>query len=328
MSGVAADIILGLDGGGSHTRFALADRDAAVIMTGRGETVDPFAQSATWPDRLADALRQVNGFRDRVAAATLGLPCHGEVAEVSERQRAIAEQLIEAPHDVVNDVQAAFDGALVGAPGVLLLSGTGSMAWAGDGSRQIRAGGWGETFGDEGSAHWIGREALSEVTRALDGRQNGRDFARTLLGCLGVEADGLLAWCHAHPSRRAAIAGVASTVDQLAEAGDAQASALLIRAADHLMDHASACAAALGFEPPFRWSYAGSVFHSRTVMMRLRDRLGSAPSEPRLPPVGGALLRAARLAGWTVDDAWIDRLAASLAVRDDARLTTSSGEHS
>lgn len=327
MRGAAAgEFVLGLDGGGTHTRFALANRDAAVIATGRGETVDPYAERTTWPDRLADAVRPADGFRDRLAAATLGLPCHGEVAEVSEWQRAVADHLIEAPHEVVNDVQAAFEGALVGVPGILLLSGTGSMAWAGDGSTQMRLGGWGETFGDEGSAHWIGREALSEATQALDGRQRSRDFARTLLEGLGVEADGLLAWCYAQPSRRAAIAGLAAIVDTLAETGDLQARTLLIRAADYLSDHASACAVALRLERPFRWSYAGGVFRSRTIMMRLRERLGSAPSEPRLPPVGGALLRAARLAGWIIDDAWVDRLAASLSIGEDAQPLNFKGE--
>ena len=69
----------------------------------------------------------------------------------------------------MNDVEAAFVGAFAGRPGVLLLAGTGSMAWGSDGTRQVRTGGWGEGFGDEGSAYWIGRRALGLASQALDG---------------------------------------------------------------------------------------------------------------------------------------------------------------
>ena len=254
-------------------------------------------------------------FGDRFAAAVLGLPVHGEIAAVSEEQTAFGDRLFSFPHEVVNDVQIAFDGALAGRPGVLLLSGTGSMAWAGDASgRQCRVGGWGEAFGDEGSAYWIGREALSLATRALDGRADEEAFARGLLSQLGLEAQDLIAWCYAAPEgRRQAIASLARHVDVLAQAGDAAARDILLRAADHLVEHAEAGRSRLGLPSDFAWSYAGGVFANPIVMARVTERLGAPPLAPALPPVGGALLRAARLAGWAVDANWIGTLAEALA---------------
>src|SRR5262249_7281093 len=62
-------------------------------------------------------------------------------------------------------------GGLAGQPGVVLIGGTGSVAYGRNAAGcAARAGGWGYLAGDEGSAYWIGRESLTAVALALDGR--------------------------------------------------------------------------------------------------------------------------------------------------------------
>src|SRR5438128_1339137 len=57
------------------------------------------------------------------------------------------------------------------APGIVIVSGTGSIAYGRNANGEAaRAGGWGHMIGDEGSGYWIGREALTAVMRAADGR--------------------------------------------------------------------------------------------------------------------------------------------------------------
>ena len=315
------DLVLGLDGGGTKTRLALADRTGAVVHLSRHPSLDPFAH-ADWRQRMERAMADVRPLRSRLAGAVLGMPCHGEISSHSQDQIDAARDLLPGPHAVINDVEAAFHGALAGRPGVLLLAGTGSMAWAGDARRTMRCGGWGDAFGDEGSAYWIGREALGLASRALDGRSPHAPFARALLAEIGCDADGLLAWCYGHPERRIAVAGLASFVDGQAEAGDEAAFALLSQAGDALAAHAEASARRLDLAQPLSWSYAGSVFRSRTVMARVRQRLEAAPLPPRLPPIGGALLCAARRAGWAGEDIWIERLGRALSEREhDADAT-------
>ncbi|MCW6511684.1 N-acetylglucosamine kinase [Lichenifustis flavocetrariae] len=301
------DLILGLDGGGTKTILAVTDRDGSIHHLGRYPPLDPFTHP-DWADRLREVLSHIYPWRARLADGVFALPCHGEVARLSEQQNVVAYQQLECPQEVVNDVEAAFDGALTGHPGVLLLAGTGSMAWAGNGQRTMRCGGWGDVFGDEGSAYWIGREALAEIGRALDGRSPNESFAQAMLAGLGIKPDALLGWCYDLPTRRAPIAALALRVDAEAEAGDIAALSILTRAGDALAAHAEACAQRLHLPRPLVWSHAGSVFRSRTVMTRVIERLGAEPRTPRLPPVGGALLRAARRAGWIVDGTWIERL--------------------
>ena len=73
------------------------------------------------------------------------------------------------PIDVVGDMQIALEAAFDAGPGVIVIAGTGSIAYGRNRQgRTVRAGGWGFAIGDEGSAHWVGRSAVSAILRASD----------------------------------------------------------------------------------------------------------------------------------------------------------------
>jgi len=307
----ASEFVLGVDAGGTKTLLAIADRSGAVQFCTQGPTLDPTG-SPVWTREVERLVDSAAVYMPRVRGAALGLPFFGEIETISQAQRDICAAQFSMKHEVVNDVQVAFDGAFAGRGGVLLLAGTGSMAWAGDGSGvDIRVGGWGDAFGDEGSAYWIGREALSEAARALDGRGPDIEFAHALLhGLRLVEAD-LIGWSYAEATRRSRIAGVAKLVSEIAAVNET-ARSILERAGDRLYEHAKAGFERSGLPESAEWSYAGGVFSSEVVLGRLISRLGRAPTPPLLPPIGGALLRAAHLSGWATDAAWAGSLATSL----------------
>ncbi len=309
---MSRDLVLGLDGGGSKTVVALADRDGTVTAMRQGPGLDPFG-NPQWRRDLAGLVQAIGMGGGDLGRAVLGLSCHTEVKAVSDAQTAAVRDLFGIPFDVLNDVHVAFEGALAGRAGVLSLAGTGSMAWAGDGrGSHRRTGGWGELIGDEGSGYWIGREALSEVTRAIDGRSSHPRFAWSLLEHIGLGRDELLGWVYGLSHRRSAIAALAVAVDGLADAGDPIATSLMARAADELSQQVEAAWHLIGAPEPLVWSHAGGVFNSASIKRRMIDRLGP-PVAPRLPPVGGAILEAARRSGWATEAGWRDRLAASLA---------------
>src|SRR5439155_11897608 len=70
-----------------------------------------------------------------------------------------------------NDMVCGWAGSLALADGINVISGTGSMAYGERSGARARAGGWGELFGDEGSAHWIAVRGLSAFSRMSDGRE-------------------------------------------------------------------------------------------------------------------------------------------------------------
>lgn len=298
--------ILGLDSGGTKTLAALADRSGTVVDLTFGAGLDPTADPA-WPERLAAIVTPLGP----VDAAVLGLPFHGEMAALSARQTQVAQDLLGAAAVVLNDVAVAFEGAFGGSDGVLILAGTGSMAWAQGPNGTTRCGGWGAAFGDEGSAYWIGREALALVSMDLDGRQPAAAFGHALLKALGIGPDDLIGWAYGQTNPRERVASVARHVAALA-ATDPDAKALMRRAAAHLTALGQAAARSCGAVAPLRWSYAGGVFSDPVLRQTVAAQIGSEPVRPGLPPVGGALLLAARTAGWTVDAKFTQRLNASL----------------
>ncbi len=314
-------LILGIDGGGSKTLVALARADGEIAAFQVGGGINPMDQPG-WRgelDRLLASLAAGGLERGGLAvgAVAAGMPAYGEIAALSaEQAAAVGAHFASARQNVVNDVEAAHYGAFAGGPGVLLLAGTGSMVWASDGAgRALRVGGYGEAIGDEGSAYWIGHEAVALASRAIDGRTEAPDFLAAFFAHLHLDAgapqDALIFW-HAslrHP--RSEIAALAMLVDRLAEAGDASALAILDAAALHLAQHVGAARRRIG-AAELGWSIAGGAFASRILRERTAALIGSRPLAPRLPPIGGALLRAARDLDWPVDEAWIERLAASI----------------
>lgn len=312
--------ILGLDGGGSKTALAYLGPGARLVGPFYAPGINPFDR-ADWAADLTAFLR-AHPAPGPLAGATLGLPGYGESPRVTARQDEVCRALLDVPHTLMNDVQAAFLGAFPGGVGALLLAGTGSMAWAGDGARQVRAGGWGDGFGDEGSAYWIGRQALGLASQALDGRHPDAAFPELLLeGVLGeVTPARLLDWHHtlAHP--RSGVAALARTVDTLARQGQPTAWALLGAAARELARHVRAVRNQLA-SPHLPWSHAGSVLTSPVLLAALTRELGDAPRSPALPPLGGALHHAARQAGLPDD---VTALAAALHLTSPSPLIPSS----
>lgn len=300
-------LVLGLDGGGTKSVLAVADRQGRVQVMRRGAGLSP--SQGPWEARLETLLTGL----PEVEAAILALPYHGEVAAHTAAQQGIALRLLGERAQVQNDVQSAFFGALAGRAGVLILAGTGAMAWAGDGARQLRVGGWGERIGDEGSAFWIGAQAVQALSQCLDRRRADRAFAQSMLAAMGIAAEALSDWVYGQPDHRLAMAGLAPAVTELAAAGNDLACAILDRAAQALALQVTTAWRLLGRDGAPVWSHAGGVFRSALALDLLQGRLGTPPLAPRLPPVGGALLQAARAAGWDVGEDWLDALAQSLA---------------
>jgi N-acetylglucosamine kinase-like BadF-type ATPase len=309
--------VLAIDGGGSKTLVAIADASGTVTRLAAGAGVNPM-DNPQWRQNLAALLDGFAVDRAALAAAVAALPSYGEVAAVSALQRAATAALLDpVSQRLVNDVDAAHLGAFAGGPGILLLAGTGSMAWARDAAgASYRVGGWGEGFGDEGSGYWIGLRAVQLASQHLDGRTMAPGLVDGLFAGLGLDRtqphDSLAGWFGGLTHRRSAVAAVALFVDALARRGDPTALAILDAAAEQLALHATAIARTIGAGAPAGWSYAGGAFHSHLLRDAVARRLGTPPQPPRLPPIGGALLAAATDAGWPIDDAWIDRLATSL----------------
>ena len=163
---------LGVDGGGTKTTCAVGDETRTIATATAGPSNIVRVGEAAARESLRASVQQ--------ACAAAGISPNDVVRtcvggsgaarpELADVVRGILAEILSTPIDVVGDMQTALEAAFDCGPGVIVIAGTGSIAYGRDGGgKTVRAGGWGFAIGDEGSAHWIGREVIAAVLRASD----------------------------------------------------------------------------------------------------------------------------------------------------------------
>jgi glucosamine kinase len=308
---MSGKMILGIDGGGSKVLVTLADEEGQILRTALGSGINPM-DNPGWRQELE---RHIAPFCNEPGLAAVGaaLPAYGEVAHLSALQKqCIEDSFPDIRTTVLNDVDAAHLGAFAGRPGILVLSGTGSMSWARNGAgASARSGGWGDVIGDEGSSYWIGRQALQLISQSLDGRASPTTLADAIYAHLQLDLsdpiNALCGWINGLAQPRAAIAALSILVDRTASQGDETAIDLIERAAGELAKHHRAIAGHC--DTGTDWTYAGGTFSSRLLLEAVERRIGRRAVSPRLPPIGGALLAAAQLLDWPLNERWFGQIA-------------------
>ena len=306
-------MFLGVDGGGTKTAFVLADERGRVLAShedgslyhpevGMAEVVATLRRGA---ERVAHAAGIAPG---TLAGAWVGLPAFGEDSRVQSRLESLpAEAFPGIPVGRGNDLECSHAGALGGQDGISLVAGTGSMTWGRWQGRAVRCGGWGEVFGDEGSAYWIAREGLALFSRMSDGRAERGVLYELLRRRTGIASDLDLSGLVVSEGARSAVAGFAVSVHEAALAGDAAARAILERAAGELLALVRATRRLLDVPAGATVvaSTAGSVLGADGLVLQALRRGLAVPGdggrielrEPLMTPALGAVALAARTAG-------------------------------
>jgi len=214
-------------------------------------------------------------------------------------QRLLIE-VIGGAIEVIGDMEIALESAFADGIGVIVIAGTGSIAYGrNDRGDAARAGGWGRMISDEGSGHWIGVEAIRQALQTHD-RGEDDDLLEKLMAALQVETvNDLAARVNAHPAPD--FASLFPVIQEAAEARNQIAAGVLDHAGDKLAQIVSAVIGRI-FAPTTQVPVAshGGVFaSSREVRQRFEYQLGSRCPQGKcvdvaVNPVLGALERARR----------------------------------
>lgn len=304
-------LVLGLDGGGTHTRALAASPQGVVLGAGAGDAcnvaVVPPADALHSAQTAAQAaLAQANADASQVRAV-----CAGVAGASVEARRAGLENGLQAlfPQGkiaVVPDFAVALAGAAGGQPGMIVIAGTGSVAYGDNGAgRTHRTGAYGYLIDDAGSGYGVGRAALAAVLRGADGCGPPTALTERVLAALGLGLVGeIVPNVYGGRVDRVTIASLARTVAQSAnEDDDAQARAILMRAGGALAQLAQGVTSATfaDGDGTFPVVPIGGLWNAGAVLTDVfwRSLTRFAPhallSEALYPPVYGAVLRAASL---------------------------------
>ncbi len=276
-------LFLGIDGGGTGCRAAVADASGRILGEGQ-------AGPANIASDLDGARTNILAATTEALTAALGV---GQVAQVlptlsaglglagANAAGAVDRLRVGLPFArlrVETDACAAVKGALQAKDGIVAALGTGSVFARQIGGAVHQIGGWGLVLGDEGSGAWLGRAALRMALRAQEGFVPDTPFLRQIRtehgGMQGIIALSL----SARPADFAAL------VPGILSADDPATHALLTEATGDV----AASIAALQTHPPLAVTYIGGL--GPTYAERLAERWTVAPA------LGSALDGALRLA--------------------------------
>lgn len=303
-------LYLGFDGGATKTTGIAMDAGRNILGEATGgpsnfQIIGTEKASANILAVVETLLMKAGSDFSDIRSIYLAIAGAGRIADADRMRDAFRQFLTNkcypSPEIAIgSDALAALEGAFSGHPGMILISGTGSILFAKDWSNRIhRVGGWGRFIGDEGSGFEIGHACLSAIARQLDGRGNETSMWSLLKEKRGIETSQDL--ISAVYQRELDTASLALVVMEAAEHGDEAADDILSKSAEALCDHVAAILPQL--DTPIPLVLSGSLLDSRNIFsqkvrLNLQTRFPNLKiQEPDHPPAVGAALLAFKKIG-------------------------------
>lgn len=301
-------LVIGIDAGGTKTEAVLADGSGQVIARARGKganlgTHGELAVEKTLHEVIAEACGDGSLHPEAICLGIAGVDrptdsaiIHGIMRRIGGRARVL----------VTNDALIALVAGAGHGPGVVVIAGTGSIAYGRNAANEAaRAGGWGYVLADEGSGYWIGRQALRAVVRAADGRGPATALTPLVLDFFKVSrAEQLVREVYRQNHEPGDIARCARLVEEARVAGDEVAARIASVAADELSVAVRSVVGQLTLAAPFTVVMAGGAFLAVPWLQdALRSRLADivTPEDVRLltqePALGAVQLALAEARG-------------------------------
>lgn len=300
---------LGVDGGQSSTTAIIGDEQGNILGVGRGGPCNHIKTGdgrVKFENAILGAL-PISGLHFRAA-------CLGFSGGPKDKEELVRQMIQADDYQITNDGLIALTGATGGAPGIIVVAGTGSIAFGRNARGETgRAGGWGYIYGDEGGGFDLTREAVRASLRMEERWGPSTTLRDKLLQAVGASsANDLMHRFYTTDFPRPQIASYSKLVDEAAREGDRIAIEILNRAAQQLAGFASSVRQAI-FHPEEAALVCpvGNVYKSEILRTRFEMLIGLNAAnqfqQPLYGPASGALIEAWRMAGIDPDKQHLPR---------------------
>ena len=300
-------VIGGIDAGGTATKCLLLDEHGKTLIAQKGSPANYQAGAEAAANAIRSTLSAAmdGAGVDRVDLLGIGLAGAGRKPELLQMKQCLGTLVGVERYALTDDGEIAVLGAHRGQPGMVLVAGTGSIAY---GLRRdgvmVRRGGWGAILGDEGSGYWIGLKAVQAVIRAEEGRDKETRLTTVIRQGLGIDSLAALpSMVYNSSLGRRELASLAPVVVQTAAEGDPVAAAIIDAATEELVHLVQTVQQLMDFQGSVV-AISGGLFTNPQFATNFGQRLakvsGLEAIKPHYPAVVGAVLYGARQAGWSL----------------------------
>lgn len=248
--------VIGVDAGGTKTSVCAFDLEGQLIYHGVGAAANFSENPMAWKhveDAVDTCIEVTEGQYAYIAVGASGICGAGMEKEMQTK----LQNRYHCQSRVVDDGRLALQAKLRGRDGVLVISGTGSVAYGKVGRRLIRTGGWGLLLDDRGSGTAIVLEAFRGLAKSQDEGRSLTAMEKGLLEQLGCPSPYQLPGS-LHRLTKAQLAALAPIVIEHGKQGEEEARKILQEAGRKLAQMGSQAADRLGLSAPYT-AVSGSI---------------------------------------------------------------------
>ena len=281
--------IIGVDGGGTGCRVAVADRTGQVLGRAEGGAANIAtnldAARANILAATAQAFEAAGVALKEVEASTAVLGLAG--ANLGDFRQRLLASLPFAQSDIVSDAETTLVGAIGEADGVIGALGTGSVYGRREGGVFAQLGGWGFRLGDDGSGARLGRDMLHRVILAYDSIVPHSLLTREIIAEYQGSPRALIEQARGFTPKD--FGQFAPRIVAASKAGDANAEAIMTQHTEIVRKSLDA----IGFDPAYAFCMLGGL--GSEFLARLPARYQQAAHTPLGNALDGAVTLARQL---------------------------------
>ena len=280
--------LIAIDGGATKTLAAIVDEKGTILGTGKsgasnyqvvgfdgaiGAISEAISTAILSLKEKDQTLREISFQRAVFALAGIDTADDYETVKDIVKEAVKRTAILVNETIVENDALSALLGATDHQPGILLISGTGSIAFAYDGKGTYkRSGGFGHLLGDEGSGYWIGMQAIRSILKMHDGRGPNTVLSKKIIPYLHLKNhEELQNWVYGPDFSVDKAASLSVFVAEAAATGDLVSKNILNEAVEELLQLVTSVAQKANLPGnPFTLVLLGGILEN---MDAIRDQL-------------------------------------------------------
>ncbi|TJY42295.1 ATPase [Cohnella pontilimi] len=280
--------VAGLDGGGTKTAVTVLDENGGTVSTfGSGALnfngADEAAVLRTFRD-IFNGIAEACGGLDNCAQVAVGAAGVSNPAVTARIENAVRHCGHRGGLVIMGDQEAAHYGAHEGGPGIILIAGTGTICYGrNEAGHTHRTGGFGHLIDDEGSGYSIGRELLTALVKAFDGRAPATPISAMVHERLGTKTVGdVIAFVYDRSRSKKDVAALAPILSEACGLGDEAALAIADRSAAALVELVVPVAAKLSLQRGELAPIGSVLLKNVYVRSAFEEKLGRVLPELRV----------------------------------------------